>query len=422
MLTNPALLPVVGAVVFDGIFATDGLAENCEVYMAPSKIGGWGVYAGRDFEDGEIVELSPRFLTMKNDFLDMNVLDDYHYGFTFHLDPSDTSFGVVTFGMAMWFNHGPGEKQNVVYTSFGREPDKDMAWAAEGLGYVANRFIKRGEELLSSYGDTDQWFTDRGLVMMEQPEKKLPSLEEMQLLERKYCSNLVAGIGHSAWNHRIAPSQMQTGYPMPQMDLDARLPLQDHPTAIAKKGIVEGETLETAPALVVPMEHMIGSVLSPMVIYWHDLDERQKETIHALREIGAFRMKGINNETGHHEIDVLKFFDDASILPAAGGIALVKKVGNDNPNCRIDILASTEQEEDMDMGSTGLVLKLVATKNIQSGEELRLDLPDSSSWDSKMSLQQHLALSGQPIPRHIVDTYNPATQEFEDEDEEEPEF
>jgi hypothetical protein len=31
--------------------------RNCHIYLAPSKIGGWGVFAARDFEHGEIVEM-----------------------------------------------------------------------------------------------------------------------------------------------------------------------------------------------------------------------------------------------------------------------------------------------------------------------------------------------------------------------------
>lgn len=397
---------------FDPIYAAAGLAENCDIYLAPSEIGGWGVYAGRSFEEGEVVEIAPRYLTLDNDLLRSSVLDDYHYGFLFHQDPSDTSFGVVIFGMAMFFNHGPGKKQNIIYTSFGREPGKDMPWAAHTLGFITNRAIKRGEELLTTYGETSQWFADRGFEMVEQPERELPTLSEMEKLEEKYCSKLVAGLGHSTWNHRIVPSQMQIDYPIPDMELESFLPLQDHPTAVVKTSVSTGTILEMAPALVVPMEQMQQSPLSPMIIYWHDLDQKQKETIMELREIGAFRMKGLNNETGYQEFDVLEYFDDACIFPAAGRIGLVKKVDDDNPNCRIEILASAEQEEDTDIGSAGLVLKLVATKDIQSGEELRLNLPDSSSWDAKMNLQQHLALLGQPIPSHIVDAYNPDVMEI----------
>ena len=320
--------------------------------------------------------------------------------------------------MAMFFNHGPGEKQNVIYTSFGREPGKDLPWASHGLGFITNRPIKRGEELLCSYGETDQWFRDRGFEMVEQPEKELPTLEEMETREAKFCSKLVAGVGHSTWNHRIAPSQMHVNYPLPDMELDSFLPLQDHPTAVTKKSVAIGETLEMSPALVVPTKQMITTPLSPMIIYWHDLDDTQKNTIMELRELGSFRMKGINNETGYQELDILEYYDDTGILPAAGKIAFVKKVGDDNPNCKIEIMASADKEEDMDVGSTGLVLKLVATKDILSGEELRLNLPDSSSWDAKMSLQQHLALLGQPIPSHIVDTYNPDVMGILEPDEE----
>ena len=63
---------------YDPVFATASLAENCDVYLAPSEIGGWGVYAGRSFEEGEVVEIAPRFLALKSELLHQSVLDDYH--------------------------------------------------------------------------------------------------------------------------------------------------------------------------------------------------------------------------------------------------------------------------------------------------------------------------------------------------------
>jgi hypothetical protein len=148
-----------------------------------------------------------------------------------------------------------------------------------------------------------------------------------------------------------------------------------------------------------------------MTISWFDLDEEQQKAIQQLREYGAFRLKAISSITGLIEPDILQYFEDAAILPAAGNIGLVRKVGHEegaNSNCRIEVMAAAADSMDkLDVGSTSLVLKLSATKDIEVGEELRLKLPDRSSWHSKMNLVQHLALTGQPIPNHLVDAYDP---------------
>lgn len=395
--------------------------SNCNVYLAPSpSIGGWGVYAARDFEEDEVVDLAPRYIPLKTDSMKKNVLDDFFYGFSFNLDPSDTTFGAVVFGMTMFYNHGSGEKQNVIYTNVGREPDKDMPWGSDVIAFVANRDIVRGEELLSSYGD-DHFFTDRGLVMNEYAEGATPpSAETLDLLEAKYCSKIVAGVGHSTWLQRVLPAQEHTGDPPPNFDHDEHLPLQDHANAIAKEFIPEGSLLEMAPALVVPAEEVWDSPLAPMAIFWNDLTEKQQDTIKLLREAGSFRMKGVDKETGDPITDVLEDFDDAAILPAAGNIGLVQKVGPEalnDANCRMQFIAAAEDSESMDVGSADLVLQLFATRDIIAGEQLRLNLPDGSSWDAKMILQQMLALQGQPIPEHIVNPYNPSVVPGFDEEE-----
>jgi hypothetical protein len=145
--------------------------------------------------------------------------------------------------------------------------------------------------------------------------------------------------------------------------------------------------------------------LEPMTIFWLDLDDEQQETIKQLQEYGAYRLKAISNKTGHMEPDILEYFEDAAILPAAGNIGLVRKVMHEegaDSNCRIEIVAAADSMEKAAVGSARLLLKLIATKDIEPGEELRLNLPDHSSWYSKMNLVQHLALTGQPIPGHLL--------------------
>jgi SET domain len=409
------LLSSQAAAQVNSVFSDEraGNYPPCDIYLAPSKIGGWGVFAARDFEQYEVIEIAPRFLALKKyEFLKRSVLNDYFYGFTYDLDRSDLSFGNLAFGMTMFFNHGPGVKHNVQYTGFGREPDKNFPWASMVSAFTARRKIRRGEELLSSYGATDLYFTVRGYTMNQDDTDayEMPSLKEIERRERKYCPKTIAGVGHPTWLQRVLPTCDLYKLYKPFIQFHGMLPLQDQPTAIAKEAVQAHQIIEMAPALVVPAEHMKFSPLAPMTIFWLDLDDEQKETIKQLREYGIFRLKVVSNETGSLVPDLIKFYDDAAILPAGGNIGLVRKVGHDekaDSNCRIEIVAAEDYVDKMKVGSSGLVLKLIATMDIEPGEELRLNLPDNSSWQSKINLAQHLAFTGQPIPTHLLDAKDP---------------
>jgi len=142
-------------------------------------------------------------------------------------------------------------------------------------------------------------------------------------------------------------------------------------------------------------------------VLWGCWDKEQEQSIYKLREMGVFRMKG-RNEKGVLDMDVLKYYNDTAVFPAGGNIGMVRKVGRDNDqsNCRLEVTSSRDEQEADDIGSAGLVLKLIATQDIRAGEELRLNVPQSSSWEAKMSLLQHLAMTGQPIPNFIAGPYN----------------
>ncbi|CAB9524430.1 expressed unknown protein [Seminavis robusta] len=407
----------------------------CDIYVAPSPDrGGWGVFAARDFEAGEVVEVAPRYVPLKTQqMMASNELHDFHYDFQFPRDPDDFSFGVAIFGMSMFYNHGVGDEQNVFYTSFGHEPDKNMPWASLAVGFVALRDIQRGQELLSSYGD--EWFDERGMEMIQrqQEEEVIPGHGRLLQLEDRHCSRIVSGLGQSTWWNRVLASHELVHGPesLPKFNMEAMLPLQDHPTAVAKQFIREGYMIDKGPALVVPVADFEHSPLSPMLIRWTDLTNPQTHDILSLREMYyAYKLKGKKNSTDDEETentttirqdqlhhDVLEFFDESAILPASGHIGLVLRVGPDeehqrfgeNFNCRMEIDPQIRDLKQMDHNSAGIVLKLYATKDIHPGQELRLHLPDTSSWHAKMSLMQHLALTGQPIPPHIVNPYNPDT-------------
>jgi hypothetical protein len=180
-----------------------------------------------------------------------------------------------------------------------------------------------------------------------------------------------------------------------------------------------------APALVVPSEEMKSSPLAPICIFWTDWNKEQQETIQQLRKQGVFRLKAISKKSGLMEPDILENLDDAAILPAGGNIGLVRKVGQEKgsgSNCRLEIVVAAKATEEMDAGSTGLVLELIATKDIEAGEELRLNLPDNSSWHARINLAQHLALTGQAVPMHLWEAKIIPTMTHDPPDDGEPDL
>lgn len=382
-----------------GVYKDDSTLprRTADLYLAPSKIGGWGVYAARDFAEAEIVEIIPRFMVLRNTWFQQNVLDDYHYTFLWVGDASNDDYGVVVFGMGSFYNHAA--ENNVQFTHFGHEPTKDFPMYAPALGYTALRDIKRGEELLASYGDTDEWFTGRGLEMFPPAPPQEWSETELEERETMYCSKVVSGYGHPTWEQRVVPTQQNVNPDrMPNHDYVQRLPLRDHPTAVTKEFVGTEQLLEIAPALVVPLDQVQNSPFAPLGILWHDWDGEQKQTLEDLRVAGALRMKA-RKKDGVMSWDELEYYDDAVVLPVAGNLGLVRKVGPEaDSNCRIEIVSA----ENSDIGSAGLVLKLISTKDIEAGEELKLNLPDNSSWFEKKSLLQNLAMTGQPIPPHLA--------------------
>lgn len=141
---------------------------SCDIFMAPSKLpgGGFGVFAGRNFEQHEIVEMAPLFLPMdSNSSILMNtVLNDYHYGYI----RGNEDLGVVALGAIMFYNHDANP--NLLWTTnIGRgEPSESDPDAVGSAVLIAKRHIKQGEELFSSYGLEDggaEWFEARRIPM-----------------------------------------------------------------------------------------------------------------------------------------------------------------------------------------------------------------------------------------------------------------
>jgi len=369
-------------------------AFSCDIFLAPSKLngGGWGVYAARDFEESEVVELAPLYLPMDHmePVIKNSVLDDYHYG----IYRGDKMFGALALGLVMFYNHG--EEPNVQWTTHRLargEPSAENPNSANAVGLVAKRAISQGEELFSSYGVGDdgvRWFENRRLTMVAPTEDSKIALEELDDYRRNYCSKSYAGFGKSTYQDRVKPTDefylFQT----------SRLPSTDAPTAVAKVPIKEGERIEIAPGLVLSKDVVAGTAIAPLVFTWDNLTEQHHEALKDLRSMGQLKHQYQSPDTKWHRIDRFDSFQDTAIFPAAGNIGMMERVGTDGPNCGITIKSSGSGE-----GSAGLVLEVFALKDIAEGETLRLNIPPTGTVAEKRALVEILEVTGQLIPESL---------------------
>ena len=116
---------------------------NCySNYISKSKIGGRGVFAGKSYKKGEIVEISP-CVTDNISAFNRGILKDYVFSHKIPLH-------VLSFGYGSMYSHS--DTPNLSYTI--NENDNDLY-----MIFIAKKDINKDEELYISYGKT--WWTSR---------------------------------------------------------------------------------------------------------------------------------------------------------------------------------------------------------------------------------------------------------------------
>lgn len=114
------------------------LATAGDLYIAWSPLGGRGVFAGRAFQKGELIERCP-YLRLDADDVD-GLLNDYVFD-----DGADAV--VLPLGYGMLYNHAsPGNLEHY-------DVEDDTVFE-----YYATRDIAKNEELCLDYG-TEWWDT-----------------------------------------------------------------------------------------------------------------------------------------------------------------------------------------------------------------------------------------------------------------------
>lgn len=123
--------------------------QQSAIFVAPSDLHGKGVFAARDIEVDEVIEVCPTLLFPKAQLEAMRqtVLDDYYFDWG-----DDSEWFAVCLGYGSLYNH-----------SYTPNAEYGMDFEAETIDFYCIRPISAGEEILINYnGDADNqtkvWF------------------------------------------------------------------------------------------------------------------------------------------------------------------------------------------------------------------------------------------------------------------------
>jgi uncharacterized protein len=223
---------------------------SCKLYMAPSKILGFGrgIIAGRDFNMNDIVDEGPS-ITVANEVTEDTILNNYIYS------SENDAFGMITFGPAMIFNHQRQELKDVDHTWAEYEiPTIDQQLASPNSDYsnVINKAVKNitvGEEIFTSYGD-DDWFTAREIELKADSQADFTRIKE----ETRYSIDELS-------------SSLNKKYPCIS---DVYFAQSHNPDAgrglFASRDFKKGEIVTVSPILAVPAEAIEDSYEDSIIV------------------------------------------------------------------------------------------------------------------------------------------------------------
>jgi hypothetical protein len=123
--------------------------QNAAIYVTNSDLHGLGVFAGRDIEEGEVIEICPIILFPKSELADVRktFLDNYYF------DWGETDeWYALALGYGSLYNH-----------SYEPNAEYGMDFEAKTIDFYCIKNIAAGDEILINYnGDVDNkskvWF------------------------------------------------------------------------------------------------------------------------------------------------------------------------------------------------------------------------------------------------------------------------
>jgi hypothetical protein len=132
--------------------------SQCSLLQKHSVAGGIGVFAGKNFSRGQVIE---RFLSLDvpSKVVKGSILDKYV--FSSGVEGVDS----LILGYAMIYNHMQSNESTVMLIGSRRHITSQRAnRETEDFAVFAKRDIVQGEEIFSNYGDGNSWFRQRNLV------------------------------------------------------------------------------------------------------------------------------------------------------------------------------------------------------------------------------------------------------------------
>ena len=134
---------------------------QCDLQMKKhSKLDGVGIFAGRDYKKGEVVERCIT-ITLPNDKSSSVLLENYIYSH------ADDSFDIVL-GYGAMYNH---RNNNSLRVEASLNPSPRIGFSSRNdtiydFYVIANYDIMKGEEMFTSYGDQN-WFEDHRITYID---------------------------------------------------------------------------------------------------------------------------------------------------------------------------------------------------------------------------------------------------------------
>lgn len=386
--------------------------QGCSTFLTPN-MDGWAVYAAQPFRADELVELTPFFIPLESPYTRHSVLDNFVFGFQRNkhegedTNMSDVVYNVVLLGNGAFYNHHANP--NLKYVQVSEKQGDDVPHL---VGFRATRDIAAGEQLYVSYGDdlSEAWFENRGLNSQSMTAEAIePNM--LPFFVSSYCSKIYAGIGQPTWRDNILPILTSMHYnsggagtilePSSWMDLTRLAPfdagLSD---ARAKVAIRKGAQIEKSLGLVISRNYVRGTPMGPIAFYWENLKIDHHQHLIDLRDDNKLVLQYQGHDTNWESVDRFVGYSEITILPVSGNIGLVRRVGGtgDQYNCKLIVRSNKDHQSNV-----GVTLELIATRDIDVGDVLKLNIAPSEFDEEYRLLHDEMEESGQPHHPGIFD-------------------
>lgn len=205
-------------------------------------------------------------------------------------------------------------------------------------------------------------------------------------MRSQYCTKIYAGAGPQT-HQRLFPTLDESRVaPFEAGLFDAR----------AKFPIKAGELIEQAPAMLLFKPFVRDTALGPLVITWEDLLPEHQDSIRATADLigGKLPIQYRGPDPQGERVLRMTNVKNVAIFPFAGRIGTVRRLDMSSPflpvksNCRLKINLQVHEGEASDENSkprVSVLLELIATKDIGTGQVLMMDLkPTGTAYEREL--------------------------------------